>query len=235
MLQRRWFLGYCYATGNRTMYEIHIWVRFYLLAWDYITSWLFISQFPFSDSCTDIHQGCCTSTGLIVWYNKSWRIFPAPLKKPRNIWIISVDSWPQQNTAKQKLRTYFLGNTVNWDISTALLHGIVPGNKQNILFYIKGIPITNINIIMRVSISSKPPRHFSASSMAENLYWRGIQMEAEVETCAISISQVFYDVIINIFLRKSYRFWWKWLITTLHMPRQLSCRDMCKVVIWLDY
>ena len=47
-----------------------------------------------------------------------------------------------------------------------------------------------------------------------------------------------YELIIELswkFYSKQVWFWWSIQVTIVHMSRQLSCRDMCKIVTWCDH
>ena len=53
-----------------------------------------------------------------------------------------------------------------------------------------------------------------------------------------NILQNAYEVIIEIlwkFFVLYFLFFWSNQATMLHMPRQLSCRVMCKIVTWFDF
>ena len=53
----------------------------------------------------------------------------------------------------------------------------------------------------------------------------------------VSISQIVYELTMQILLNYVmllYEQWWWDQVTILHMARQLSCRDMCITVTWLD-
>ena len=53
-----------------------------------------------------------------------------------------------------------------------------------------------------------------------------------------SISQRAYELMIEIswkFSLSQFRFSWADQVIILHMPQQLSCCGMCKIVTWLDH
>ena len=53
-----------------------------------------------------------------------------------------------------------------------------------------------------------------------------------------NLSQRIYELIIEVLWTLSLLSLWFWVfdqVINLHMSRQLSCRDMCKIVIWSDH
>ena len=71
----------------------------------------------------------------------------------------------------------------------------------------------------------------------QTIHWEALNNVIEIKKSRSlgSMSQSVYKLILwKIFLPW---FWFQWSnqLTILHMSRQLSCRDMCKIVTWFDH